>query len=202
MTLENHLHSMFGDRQAPDGGLVRDNFARWFGVSQVVDPSGSPLVVFHGTRDDFSRFDTDATEDGAFHFGTSKAAWDAVYDNPDYESEYDAPSLMPVYLSIKNPMRADDQDSDWGEAIADAKAKGHDGIVYKNAHEDVGSDSWIAFHPSQIKSAICNSGAFNRRDADITDSKAAGLAKVMRAKEAIEVAERLNSLQRAYAIKG
>lgn len=35
------------------------------------------------------------------------------------------------------------------------EAKGYDGIVYKNAGEG-GGDSWIAFHPEQIRSAIGN----------------------------------------------
>lgn len=30
---------------------------------------------------------------------------------------------------------------------------GYDGVVYENHNEDVGSQSWIAFHPEQIKSA-------------------------------------------------
>lgn len=36
------------------------------------------------------------------------------------------------------------------------KEKGYDGIVYKNAFEDKGSDSWIVFDASQVKSAIAN----------------------------------------------
>ena len=43
---------------------------------------------------------------------------------------------------------------------------GHDGIVYNNKYEG-GGDSWIAFRPEQIKSAIGNSGAFDPNNPDI-----------------------------------
>lgn len=44
-----HLLTLFGDRTAPDGVLVRDNFARWFRQSAIVDVQGRPLTVYHGT---------------------------------------------------------------------------------------------------------------------------------------------------------
>ena len=49
---------------------------------------------------------------------------------------------------------------------------GYDGIVYKNEHEGVDyygdyDDSYIAFHPSQIKSATGNLGTFDPKSADI-----------------------------------
>jgi hypothetical protein len=33
------------------------NFAKWFGKSAVVDKTGQPLPVFHGTKGDFDAFD-------------------------------------------------------------------------------------------------------------------------------------------------
>jgi len=38
---------------------------------------------------------------------------------------------------------------------------GYDGFIYKNTVEDVGSTSYCVFEPTQIKSAIGNSGNFN-----------------------------------------
>lgn len=43
--------------------------------------------------------------------------------------------------------------------------KGYDGIWYANEGE--GGDGWIPFHPSQIKSAIANTGAFSSKSQDI-----------------------------------
>ena len=39
----------FGDRKAPDGSSVWQNFVEWFGDSKVVDGDGKPLVVYHGS---------------------------------------------------------------------------------------------------------------------------------------------------------
>lgn len=47
---------------------------------------------------------------------------------------------------------------------------GYDGIVYKNQHEGKG-DSYIAFDPGQIKSAIGNTGAFDRESDSLTDGE-------------------------------
>lgn len=47
---------------------------------------------------------------------------------------------------------------------------GYDGVVYKNAHEGAG-DSYIAFHPAQIKSAIGNRGTFDPGDPVTTNPR-------------------------------
>src|SRR5262249_10914464 len=73
-------------------------------------------------------------------------------------------------LSIKNPLRTRDMGvnkGSWADTIERAKAKGHDGIVYRNEIEDKGKDSWIAFSPTQIKS-VRNRGAWSSSSADIT----------------------------------
>lgn len=51
------IEAVFGDRLAPDGSLVRENFARWFANSKVVDQDMNPLEVYHGTDKTFSHFD-------------------------------------------------------------------------------------------------------------------------------------------------
>lgn len=62
-------------------------------------------------------------------------------------------SFTKAFLSLKNPLRMADQGASWVKAIQDAKAKGHDGIVYTNQFEDKGSESYIVFEPEQVKSA-------------------------------------------------
>lgn len=71
-------------------------------------------------------------------------------DNSEWEED-DIP-LTAAYLKIVNPMRTSDQGADWSKAVALAKSKGHDGIVYRNQFEDKGRDSYIVFSPSQVKS--------------------------------------------------
>jgi hypothetical protein len=75
---------------------------------------------------------------------------------------------MPVYLSIQRPLRLsfDPYDEEtWAEGIERAKDKGYDGIDYPNAVE--GGESWVAFSPTQIKSAIGNRGTFEPEDPNI-----------------------------------
>lgn len=54
----NQILKLFGDRLAPNGSLVADNFASWFGGSRILDAFGAPLVVYHGTKADFSAFES------------------------------------------------------------------------------------------------------------------------------------------------
>ena len=48
---------------------------------------------------------------------------------------------------------------------------GYDGIVYANKIEDKGKDSWIAFYPTQVKSASINKGTFDSASPDVTASR-------------------------------
>lgn len=78
--------------------------------------------------------------------------------------------LTPAFLSIRNPKRVIDvggASGEWEAEIQKAREEGYDGIVYRNKYEDVGSDSFIAFEPGQIKSAESNSGEFNPNNPNI-----------------------------------
>lgn len=75
-----------------------------------------------------------------------------------------------VYLAIQRPKRLPDlggASGEWDAAIAQALAEGYDGIVYRNAYEDKGHDSYIAFQPWQVKSAVGNVGTFSPRVGDV-----------------------------------
>lgn len=76
--------------------------------------------------------------------------------------------ITEAHLAIKNPKRVTDQVDNWEEAIQKAKEEGHDGLIYRNQFEDKGKDSYVAFHPTQIKSATGNQGTFDPTDPDIT----------------------------------
>lgn len=47
----------FGNQVAPNGNPAWQNFVEWFGESNVVDSNDRPIVVYHGTNEDFTRFD-------------------------------------------------------------------------------------------------------------------------------------------------
>ena len=87
-------------------------------------------------------------------------------------------NVMPVYLNIKNPLIFDAK----GETpegiggidplIQRAKKAGHDGVIIRNFDDAAGlandnSDHYIAFEPTQIKSAVGNRGTFDPNDPNI-----------------------------------
>ena len=84
-----------------------------------------------------------------------------------------SPQVMPLFLSIKNPLEVDHKgleyrEESYRETIDRAIADGHDGVVFRNTFDEgfaeggnVLTDVWVAFEPTQIKSATGNSGAFD-----------------------------------------
>ena len=117
----------------------------------------------------------------------------------------EAPTNIPVYLSVQNPKRMrDDLGDSWLGSIRTARDQGHDSIVYLNraelsddAHEAIlkeelrrgyrlsddeiravapeVADSYIVFDPRQVKSAIGNRGTYDPDNPDI-GMKKGGLA--------------------------
>lgn len=211
-------------------------FKKWFKNSVAVDENGDPLLLYHGTstHKDFGKFRVDS--EGGAHVGTLKQATSVVV--PDEHYKINA-RLMPVYVSIQNPIRLIDygrfriqdithqlvMDGYIDQATMDeilrevndrlfqpeapaAKAlhevlenMGYDGIIYLNRREGFDrdfdfrevnqinrmtddefrefiddpeslADSYIAFRPSQIKSAIANKGKFNPNRDDISEKRA------------------------------
>ena len=69
----------FGDRVAPDGSPVWQNFTQWFGDSIAVDTDGNPLKVYHGTKAisesdfafDYEMIGTQGMDEGAGFYVTS-----------------------------------------------------------------------------------------------------------------------------------
>lgn len=167
-------------------------FREWFGFSRV------KTVVFHATTADFTAFDCTRSDLGA-HFGAAEQM-NHLRNRMDPRG---AMRVLPVWLSLQNPLRLTDIGSFHADAIApelerrkllprgegkrirqeiDANWRlretydpmvreailkaGYDGVVYRNTQEG-DSDSYIAFFPEQIKSALCNVGTFDPKDPDL-----------------------------------
>lgn len=148
------------------------SFKTWFSASKVVDKKGNPLIVYHGTDANFETFLP------LSHFGTAKAANGRLSSKRNiYGASADGQHVMPVYLSIQNPLRiADAEASDESVllrasiagrypqldrdllrsagSIEAAEEAGYDGFVYRNRMEDQGQDSWVAFRSEQVRSAL------------------------------------------------
>ena len=90
------------------------NFWRWFGKSACVDSQGRPLVIYRGQRK-VAKPDRFIMRQGrATPSFTADADAASVYARQLDTKEYGAGSnVMPVYLSIKNPLDL----RNWGEQI-------------------------------------------------------------------------------------
>jgi hypothetical protein len=95
-------------------------FQAWFVGSKVVDAQGNPLVQYHGTPRKFTKdeFQIGAGGQGSreslgFHFGPSEAANNRLEKGMQkYDAHHFNWQIMPVYLSIKNPLKLPDV-GDW-----------------------------------------------------------------------------------------
>lgn len=186
-------------------------FKDWFGDSKVVDEEGKPLVVYHGTGADFNEFKSTKFPTAGYFAKTPDIANVTAMFNIEYN---DKPgSIVPVYLSLQNPINLNNINGDqkfsvdelpielkestrnklkqtykhpnpiWSylgsrDLIEDLKSKGYDGILYKegevdeelNQYRDIpvhNTEAFIAFSPTQIKSATGNNGEFDSDNPDI-----------------------------------
>lgn len=169
-------------------------FKRWFNGSKVVDANGDPLVVYHGTSSNISEFDSSYAGSTTF----SASGLDGIFFTDSIDTAeryakmaqkvqheqfgrfYTSANLMPVYLSLQNPLVYKKQRGDQitlldtlkRKVIADAKAAGHDGVIFKGFRDTPTgrgqvADTLVALRPEQIKSAIGNRGTFDPGNPDI-----------------------------------
>ena len=163
---ENPAEMMFQKRQTDT-----PEFKRWFGDSKVVDDQGKPLVVYHGGFDDITEFRPTA------YFGDKETAnqfADEEYRGWERLAEGERPNVMPVYLSLQNPKILTTEE-DYDKYVQDTdidpdfwKSKGFDSLIYAPDGNFADPDAYfVAFKPTQIKSAIGNTGAFDETNPDI-----------------------------------
>ena len=174
-------------------------FKRWFGdwknhpenASKVVNDDGTPKVVYHGTNEDFTVFQS---KTGTFWFSESM----------DYAEEmaYErgGKNVIQAYLSMKNPYIAKlppnlfSNPNYEAAIIRKAKAGNYDGIILKNDtdNELMAETFYIVFDNTQIKSATDNIGTFDGRNPDIRYSREMDTVK------ALERQKKLLQEQRDY----
>lgn len=171
-------------------------FKNWFGDSKVVNKDGQPLVAFHTTDKNFNIFNVGEGVNGKQvnpNYSGKLGSWFTApslhgreYEPGNAENAVtfvegkEGENTMLVHLAIKNPKEYDGfeelrDDRDSYKSVEDFKkaliADGNDGIVIRNSMTDgnVDRDDWVAFYPSQIKSAIGNTGAFSPEKMEIEE---------------------------------
>lgn len=142
---------------APNGREVRENFADWFKGSRIVDATGAPATLLHGTRstlpfDVFSPSSTGAHGPGIYmvhgasgqssEYGVRTLELAARLLNPFIwhasDESYDATVDGDLLDAVLGPERAakvvdrmdrDGVDTYGTEVQAELRKRGHDGIV-------------------------------------------------------------------------
>ena len=112
---------------------LNQNFWQWFGNSKVVDRYGKPLIVYHGTRQDFDAFESNSF---GSHFGTRKQAEYIVRDRIGRNT-------MPIYLSIQNPFPMPD--------VTTEDNHPHLLVDYLKGEEVDGMHSEFILNPTELK---------------------------------------------------
>jgi hypothetical protein len=202
---------------------MNEAFKKWFGKSKIVNPDGSPMVLYHGSPNGgFTEFSKDHRGTGAdnefgygdwgngFYFTPDE---DTAQEYADADGDSPNPQVYSVYLKMDNPLDLrkvgqvqrsitdylrennvsilsvtqeqlnsiieaagisvedyeymTDLESDMGDNWGDwdfadkLQQDGYDGIINADGSE------YVAFEPTQIKSATDNTGEFNQEDPDI-----------------------------------
>ena len=167
------------------------SFIRWFGdwmndpqnASKAIDRNGEPIVVYHGSPNEFTAFDPEMigtrwlADDIGFFFSSDRSLAEESYaDNGGY--------LYPVFLNLRNPLVANDawsrrfygRDVYWSDDdaislwdsnqqdIINAMQPENDGVIVHGARRY--PDMYVALRPEQIKS-INNRGTFSSESNDI-----------------------------------
>lgn len=181
-------------------GSITDTpaFKRWFGDSKVVNGSGAPLVMYHGTTQDFSEFQENRR---GVLFVSPSAKWvsEFKWTGSEQGNSTEGSNVMPVYVKSTNPFDYENKKhvntvaahaslgssaisqirkGSWQRLedrtlLATIKKLGFDGLY---VNED-GVKNLAVFRPDQIKSAIGNNGDFDPSNPDIRFSVNNGVPK-------------------------
>jgi len=162
------------------------SFKEWFGdwennpkgASKVVDENGEPLVVYHGSPfGEFNAFTESelknvSPKDAKGHYFTSDYGVAQAYGSGQYGGSMRGAqaTVYASYLKINNPEYILDNNHRHWYIKQDKKdslaASGKDGVIYRDSKDTI-NDEYIAFDPTQIKSATGNSGAFDGANPNI-----------------------------------
>jgi len=164
-------------------------FKNWFGKSKVVDEAGEPKRLFHVSPNKFNKFDASRG---------SGVAGQGNYFSEEPLTDY-GENVYETYLNISNPLHLNGGDAavfakqrellgtdmrqartipeikEISKKFTEAlKKEGYDGVIMDA--DKKGKKYYVAFEPTQIKSATGNRGTFDSKNPDITKAVAPQVA--------------------------
>lgn len=142
-------------------------------ASKGVDVNGEPLVVYHGTAEEFNTFQS---KNGTYWFAKESDYAEAMAE------ERGGARVIDAYLNMKNPYHAVLEPGKFNDPnfeasiIQSARRGGYDSVILQanTDNELLANTSYIVFQPSQIKSAKENVGTFDIENPDIRFRVGAG----------------------------
>jgi len=118
------------------------NFWKWFGDSKVVDESGRPLVVYHGTVLDKVQkpFDEFNIGELGVHFGNLEQANKRAnrFEMIKSIDHGTTPYIFDVYLKIENPVYSYSDTRDWSDGFELERVLHKSGSLSNDESESIG----------------------------------------------------------------
>ena len=148
-------------------------------LAKFLAESKAPPTLYHGTDKSFPAFDKNKVSRTGWGEGFHLAEDTALASQ--YAGKITGSNVMPVHAAIKNPLELKSLD-EWfdkipgktdAEKTAWVKSQGYDGIKYPHSQptKTESGMAWVAFEPTQLKSAIGNKGTYNPKKKDINKAK-------------------------------
>ena len=178
--------------------LVRTpEFKSWFGdwenspetASKVVDSNGEPLIVYHGTNNDFNTFEK--SKIGLNHWQSKSDLYGGGFFFTDKKNKAFRGKIKEVFLKIEKPLlnviedkygyevdyyhATDNFDLNSTSYFQKAKENRNNGIITKTPRGSL----YVVFEPNQIKLADGSNTTFDGSNPDI---RYAGGGKVKKVK--------------------
>ena len=170
-------------------------FRKWFGKSKITNEDGSPKVMYHGTQADITEFKGKLLFVSPNQNVANKFAADDMLYGPESTLLTPGANVLPVYVKSNNPFDYKNQKqvdelfekiksifakesredakrllsegnfklTEDSRVIDAIKSLGYDGLYV----EEFGAKNLAVFEPTQIKSAIGNTGEYSTEVADI-----------------------------------
>jgi hypothetical protein len=86
---------------------LNENFRKWFGDSKV-SINGEPLILYHGTNENFNDFDIDKIGYGSGNYG--HYGYGFYFSDDIREAKHYGSNIIKAYLRIENPFTGTDDE--------------------------------------------------------------------------------------------
>ena len=157
-------------------------------LASFLSESKTPPTLYHGTDKNFPAFDQSKVSRTGWGEGFHLAEDAALASQ--YAGKVTGSNVMPVHAAIKNPLELKSLD-EWFDVIPGktnaektkwVKSQGYDGIKYPHSQPTASESgmAWVAFEPTQLKSAIGNKGTYNPKKKDTNKAKGGQVGKPLR----------------------